>query len=272
MQRNLQDQNISKSFEDIHVAQPFSSDLLESVNYSSLSDKGPRSRVVEAILLLLYVKPMKSSEIASLLGKKTKLISSYLSYWKSKNYVTFKTGYWFLTRKGEEYVKTLLSTLNIAVFSPHDVVRLAQKLISEPVLETANSWKKQYEKQEETEIQQFVVAKTGSFVGKPNTKTSENIIEKALKCLEKIISSKDLLEDETNVLTHLVKHYAEWGSTYLYIDQISEELHYPSNELMLILRKLQTKKLIYMYTDKRFGIRVGLGKSLKQLLDACLAK
>ncbi|MEM4909957.1 MAG: hypothetical protein QXI40_07410, partial [Ignisphaera sp.] len=36
---------------------------------SIASDRGPRSRVVEAILLLLYVKPMKSSEIAKILNK-----------------------------------------------------------------------------------------------------------------------------------------------------------------------------------------------------------
>ncbi|MEM0027736.1 MAG: replication initiator protein WhiP [Ignisphaera sp.] len=272
MQRNMQDQSTSDASEGILFPQPSEVSLepLEDSRYS-LSDKGPRSRVVEAILLLLYAKPMKSSEIASILGKKTKLISSYLSYWKSRGYVVLRTGYWFLTKKGEEHVKALLSSLDTPVLSPYDVVRLAQKLISEPVLETMNSWRRQDGKPKETVIQQFTASKTGSLVGKQGTK-NENTVEKTLKCLEKIISSKDLLEDETNILRHMVKHYAEWGSTYLYLDQISEELHYPSNELMLILRKLQTKKLIYMYTDKRFGIRVGLGKSLKQLIDACLAR
>ena len=245
---------------------------LESYCPSGPGEKGPRSRVVEAILLLLYTRPMRSSEIASILGKATKLVSSYLSYWRSRGYVSFKSGYWFLTQKGEEHVKTFLASLNIPILSPHDVVQLAQKLIKEQVLETVNNWKKQEIRQEETVMQLFAVRQTGSLVGKQGTNKNEDKIIKALQCLNKIIGSKDLVEDEIKILEYMVKHYAEWGSTYLYLDQLSEELHYPVNELLLTLRKLQTKKLIYLYTDRRFGIRVGLGKSLKQLLDLCISK
>lgn len=238
------------------------------------SDKGPRSRVVEAILLLLYTRPMRSSEIAGLLRKKNKVISSYLSYWKVRGYVEFRSGYWVLTKKGEEHVATLLHALNAHVLTPYSVVQLAQKLVLESVPWTENHWKTPEARQGETEIQSFTVRHTGSNMGKqvPSPIAEQAQVERILKCLERIVNSKDLSEEEAYVLRHMVKHYTEWGSTYLYLDQLSEDLHYQPQELLLILRKLQTKKLLYLYTDKRFGIRVGLGKSLKQLLDTCAVK
>jgi len=54
----------------------------------------------------------------------------------------------------------------------------------------------------------------------------------------KILRLKDLLEDEMTILSYLIKHYIEWNSTYVYLDQISEELHYPNTKLVSILRKL----------------------------------
>ncbi|ADM28091.1 conserved hypothetical protein [Ignisphaera aggregans DSM 17230] len=241
--------------------------------YTNIDVKGPRSRIVNAILLLLYMRPMKSSEIASIIGKNTKLVSSYLSYWKVRGYVVYRAGYWSLTKSGEEYVKIFLESLGIPVLSPRDVVQLAQKLTREQDLSTINNWILAQRSQEETEIQSFTGRQTESYVGKQEPKpTSEEINRKAIECASKILRSKDLLEDEMTVLSYLIKHYVEWNSTYVYLDQISEELHYPNNELVSILRKLQTKKLIYLYTDRRFGIRVGLGRTFKQLLDSCTSK
>jgi hypothetical protein len=234
--------------------------------------KGPRSRFVEAILLLLYARPMRSSEIAKIIGKNSKLISSYLSYWKTRGYVGYRSGYWTLTKQGEEYVKILIESLGVPVLSPQDVVLLAHKLISEQVQPTINNWAQLKRNQQETEIQQFTVSKSGSKVGKQTQQVQPSVLQRALNCVTKILESKDLLEDEMTILNHLIKHYIEWGSTYLYLDQISEELHYQVQELMTILRKLQSKRLLYLYTDRRFGIRVGLGKSFKQLLDQCISK
>jgi len=234
--------------------------------------KGPRSRFVEAILLLLYARPMRSSEIAKIIGKNSKLISSYLSYWKTRGYVGYRSGYWTLTKQGEEYVKILIESLGVPVLSPQDVVLLAHKLISEQVQPTINNWAQLKRNQQETEIQQFTVSKSGSKVGKQTQQVQPSVLQRALNCVTKILESKDLLEDEITILNHLIKHYIEWGSTYLYLDQISEELHYQVQELMTILRKLQSKRLLYLYTDRRFGIRVGLGKSFKQLLDQCISK
>ncbi len=241
--------------------------------YTNIDIKGPRSRIVNAILLLLYIRPMKSSEIANIIGRNTKLISSYLSYWKVRGYVVYRAGYWSLTKSGEEYVKIFLESLGIPVLSPRDVVQLAHKLVSEQNMSTINNWILAQKSQEETKIQFFIDKRTESYVGKHEHKSSlEEIDKKAIECASKILRSKDLLEDEMTILSYLIKHYIEWNSTYVYLDQISEELHYPNNDLISILRKLQTKKLIYLYTDRRFGIRVGLGKTFKHLLDSCTSK
>ncbi|MEM1877207.1 MAG: hypothetical protein QXE70_10015 [Ignisphaera sp.] len=242
---------------------------------SIASDRGPRSRVVEAILLLLYVKPMKSSEIAKILNKSSKLISSYLSYWKTRRYVVYRTGYWMLTKLGEEYVKTLLESIGIPVATPRDVVLLAHKLINEQIHSTINNKNQLKNRPYGTEIQRFISSETYNNVGKHSHNTSTDtkaVLEKALSCVKKVLETKDLLEEEIAILSYLIKHYVEWNSTYLYLDQIADELHYPSHELMNILRKLQTKKLVYLYTDRRFGIRVGLGKSFKYILDQCISK
>jgi len=37
--------------------------------YTNIDVKGPRSRIANTILLLLYMRPMKSSEIANIIGK-----------------------------------------------------------------------------------------------------------------------------------------------------------------------------------------------------------
>jgi Mn-dependent DtxR family transcriptional regulator len=234
-------------------------------------EKGPRSRIVEAILLTLYLRPMRSYEIASIIGKNSKLVSSYLSYWKSRGYVEYRSGYWILTKIGEEYVKTFIEALGIPILAPTDVVQLAQKLINEPDFNAINNWIQQYSPQKETKIQQFIEHKIDSKVGKQdNINKQKNDLMKALDCVTKILSTKDLDEEENQILNFMIKHYIEWSSTYMYLDQIAEELHYPSSELLNILRKLQSKRLVYLYTDTRFGIRVGLGKSFKQLLDMCI--
>ncbi len=251
-------------------ALPVARAIDEKTTDGIVAEKGPRSRIVQAILLLLYVRPMRSSEIASLLNKKTRVVSSYLSYWKARGYVEFKSGYWMLTKKGEEHVQAVLQSLGIPVLSAHEVVQLAQKLAKEQVLDTINSWAKHRTAQDEAEIQSFTALQTSSKVGKLVTQTNNSTnLEKVLKCLEKVMNAKDLSEDEAEILRYMVKHYAEWGSTYLYLDQLSEDLHYSTQELLVVLRKLQSKKLVYLYTDRRFGIRVGLGKGLKQILDTC---
>ncbi len=225
--------------------------------------KGPRSKIVDAILMLLYSRPMKSREIANQLGKSSRYIASYLSYWKSRGLVDYRAGYWFLTKRGEEYVRMLISVLNA-----REEEKLSHKDTGEPVNEAMNNNSRQVKTRSSGVLQPFIVEQTSSKV----EKTRDDAVANALKCLNEILGERNLDEEEYSVLTHLVKHYAEWGSTYLYIDQIAEDLHYELRQLLSILRRLQTKKLIYMYADKRLGMRIGIGKALKQAIDKCLNK
>jgi len=214
---------------------------------------------------------MRSIEIAQLLKKSSKYVSSYLSYWKSRGYVTYSSGYWFLTKRGEDFVKmTLALSKATPIISLPEVVQLAHQLINEQVAHTMNSKTIPNQTDVGTVIQRFVVDRTSNEVD-IQTPLPLTPMQRAMTCLDKILSNKDLLEDEVYMLKHFVKHYIEWGSTYKYLDQLAEELHYDARELMLVLRRLQSKKLIYIYTDRKFGIRIGLGKTLKQLLDTCMS-
>ena len=245
-----------------------------SIDTSSipLGIRGPRSRIAIAILILLYAKPMRSSEIAQILKKSSKYVSSYLTYWKTRGYVAYTSGYWFLTKQGEDFVRLFLSLTtkpNSSSIST-SVVQLAYQLISEQIPQTKNDNIRLRQANDEPVIQLFTVERTGSGVSSQDLSIKASIQIKAISCLDKVLSNKNLLEDEMLVLRHLVHHYIEWNSTYEYLDQLAEELHYDVRELMTILRRLQSKKLVYIYTDRKFGIRVGLGKTLKQLLDLCL--
>jgi len=212
--------------------------------------------------LLLYSRPMKSCEIAKRLGKPSRYISSYLSYWKSRGLVDYRAGYWFLTKEGEEYVKMLVASMRLSAEE-----QLSHKKMSDLVNQTMNSNDRRKEAKSSGSPQSFIVEQTGTIGGED----THNRVARALRCLNDVMSNRDLDEEEYAVLQHLVKHYAEWGSTYRYIDQIAESLRYEPKQLLIVLRKLQTKKLIYMYSDRRFGLRVGLGKGLKQLIDKCLS-
>ncbi len=230
---------------------------------ASPSIRGPRSKIAEAILMLLYSRPMRSREIAQRLGKSSRYVASYLSYWRARGVVEYRAGYWFLTKQGEEIVKALISASQIRVEE-----QLTHDRTTEPVVQTMNNKSKQGAANSSGVIQSFTVEQTSASEGK---QLEEDRAKKALNCLSKILGSKNLDEEEYSVLSHLVKHYAEWGSTYLYIDQIAEDLHYELRQLLQVLRRLQTKKLIYMYSDRKLGMRVGLGKSLKQAIDKCLS-
>ncbi|NPA96134.1 MAG: replication initiator protein WhiP [Crenarchaeota archaeon] len=249
------------------------SDLLETIEPTTPSElvhagtwevRGPRSKVAEAILLLLYSRPMRSREIAEKLGKSSRYVASYLSYWRTRGVVDYRGGYWFLTRRGEEIVRTILDAKRL-----REEEQLSHTRTTEPVSGTINDKSRQAHAKASGAVQSFIVEQTSAPEGK---QWEQDPIGKALRCLDTLLGDRDLEEEEYAVLRHMVKHYAEWGSTYLYVDQIAEDLHYEMRELLQILRRLQTKKLIYMYTDKRLGIRVGLGRGLKQAIDKCLGK
>ncbi|MEM2628065.1 MAG: hypothetical protein QW775_07435, partial [Ignisphaera sp.] len=212
----------AEGFNDLSLSADFSKPSLPpkvdrdektlDIDTVDVGDRGPRSRTVEAILLLLYVRPMKSSEIAKILGKSSKLVSSYLSYWKTRGYVAYRSGYWMLTKQGEEHARMFIESLGVPVISPQDVVLLAHKLINEQVQSTINNWSQLKKAQHETEIQQFTAKLTDNKIGKQShINLQPSTIQKALNCVTKILESKDLLEDEMLLMNHLIKHYIEWG-------------------------------------------------------------
>jgi len=258
-----------------------SAGFLSSINtttpsiHTRLSERGPRSRVVEALLLLLYSKPMRSSELARIVGKPTKVISSYLSYWRTRGYVDYISGYWRLTERGIRFVEDILLRVQERSVDP-SVVRLAHKLLSEPVRATENDSSRQKNAAMRPEIQSFSVKRTDSVVGKQTHQADaskeervEEKLAKALRCLHRAAEIKNLTEDEVFVLEYMVKHYIEWQSTYMYLDQVAEELNFQPSELLKIVKNLQVKKLLYIYNDRRLGLRIGLGKTVKALLAMC---
>ena len=68
---------------------------------------GPRSKLMDAILVLLLARPLKASEIATNLGLETKYVSSYLSYWRKKGLVELNLGRWKLTEEGKAYAEEI---------------------------------------------------------------------------------------------------------------------------------------------------------------------
>jgi DNA-binding MarR family transcriptional regulator len=76
-------------------------------------------------------------------------------------------------------------------------------------------------------------------------------------------------EEELEILMTLITHYTRWGTSYMYLDQLQERLNADYTWLMKVLRELQSKGLIYIYTDPRLGVRVGFSKNIKYQLETC---
>ncbi|MCE4624703.1 MAG: replication initiator protein WhiP [Desulfurococcales archaeon] len=223
---------------------------------------GPRSRLVDAIMVLLLSKPMRSSEIAGLLGYETKYISSYLSYWKTRGYVEYNSGFWFLTPKGEEYAREVAERASDEKFDR--LAALAQRILAEAnVKKTINDKTPTPRPHHGRGSLSFIVSKKR----KPDIKLQERA--RAAACF--IESLRDeLSEDELEVLTALLSHYSKWGSTYLYLDQLAELINADYKWVLSVVRMLQSKNIVYLYTDPRLGVRVGLSKPAKELLEECL--
>ncbi|RLG86417.1 MAG: replication initiator protein WhiP [Thermoprotei archaeon] len=239
--------------------------LREAREYRSGS-RGPRSRIVEAILALLYARPMRSSEIARYIGRSSRYVSSYLSYWRARGLVEYESGYWYLTEKGEQVVRMIMERVREAS-NPRLSQSLAvvHTLLSEPVRQTRNRKTAQEETGGGEGPLSFIAGDTGSQI----PEQSHRRVEKALECLRRLVGNR-LSIDERDLLEHLVKHYIEWGSSYVYLDQLTKEFDAGYHEIIAILKQLQVKKLIYIYMDRRFGARIGLNKSFRKLVDTCI--
>ncbi len=223
---------------------------------------GPRSRLVDAIMVLLLSRPMRSSEIAAVLGFETKYVSSYLSYWKTRGYVEYTNGFWSLTPKGEEYAEGVLERE-----TAEDVDRMAsiakRILSSIQVKETINDKTPRGERPGSRKSLSFIVPRTG----KGHNELQERV--RRASCVLKVYKD-DLDEEELEVLSSLLSHYAKWGNTYIYLDNLAETMEADYHWLLKVARRLQSKGIVYIYTDPRLGVRIGLTRNMKEALESCI--
>ena len=222
---------------------------------------GPRSKLVDAIMLLLLSKPMRSAEIAGILGLQSKYVASYLSYWKARGYVAYDAGFWYLTPRGEEYAQTVLERVKREASNELEVY--ARRMVSERRVKGAVNDKTGAAPPEGPgRPQSFIAGKTGLPGSERQDRGSRVVC--ALTALK-----GQLDDDEFEVVNVLLLHYAKWGSTYMYLDQLQERMQADYQWLMRIVRRLQAKNVVYIYSDPRLGIRVGLSRRLKEYLEAC---
>ncbi|WP_338601495.1 replication initiator protein WhiP [Sulfolobus tengchongensis] len=224
-----------------------------------LNRDSPRSKLVEAILLLLYARPLRTSEIATNLGYETKYISSYLSYWRKKGLVYQDGGRWHLSRKGEDIAREIIEAYNNSKFKEY-LVLAKQILDNENVQQTMKNKTKKKDDKNGQEVLWFIEEKTSNM-----SKKSQNT--NFMDCIKDLLKKLD--EDEKEILQYLLNKYREWGTTYIYLDQLQEELKADSGWLFKVLKDLQIKRLVYVYQDPKMGVRIGLSKSLKEKLSSC---
>nr|WP_205760710.1 replication initiator protein WhiP [Acidianus sulfidivorans] len=215
----------------------------------------PRSKLMEAIIVLLNARPLRTSEIASNLGYQTKYISSYLSYWKKKNLVYQDGGRWYLTPEGENLAKAIIDSYSNSRFK--EMLVIAKQMIDQ-VKETKNNKTEQNKKEEEKEVLSFIDSKTNSKIKKQQNTNPED-------CVKEILEKLD--DDERDILLFIIDKYKQWGSTYIYIDQLQEEYKADMGWLFKVLRQLQTKRILYLYQDPKLGLRIGFSKSFKDKLN-----
>jgi AraC-like DNA-binding protein len=225
----------------------------------------PRSKLVEAIAVLLLARPMRASEIAQVVGKSTRYVSSYLSYWKTRGLFDYENGFWVLTPLGEEFARNILEReMNSRVAQYAALARqILSESLSETVKTTINNKKVSAEPDVSGQIQPFIAELTSNRSNKRQKKKPKKL------CIRSILDDLELDEDERLVLETLMEHYIKWNMTYTYIDQLEKTLEADRAWLLTVLRSLQSKGLIYIYNDKRLGTRIGLSKNTKRLLALC---
>ncbi len=223
----------------------------------------PRSRVVEAIAVLLLARPMRAAEIAQVLGYPVNYVTSYLSYWRVRGLFTYENGFWKLTPEGERFAKNILARESAERLAQY--AALAKSIISssnEPISSAVNGKVVLHAPKPSSSFQQFTVELTSKKNSEPQ--------EARYLCVEALLEAVELNDEEREVFEHMLNHYIKWGSTYTYIDSIEEALNADRAWLLRILRSLQSKGLLYIYNDRRLGTRIGLSKKVKTFLNKCL--
>lgn len=132
------------------------------------------------------------------------------------------------------------------------------KQMLEQVKEPMNNKNEQKEEREKKVVLSFIDSKTSNTVKKQQNKDPT-------VCIKEILEKLD--DDEKDILLYLINKYKQWGSTYVYIDQIQEEYKADPGWLFKVLRQLQTKRIVYLYQDPKLGLRIGFSKSFKEKLN-----
>ncbi len=227
---------------------------------------GPRSKIVEAALVLLLSKPMRAAEIAGVIGVETKYVSSYLSYWKTRGYLEYSNGLWYLTPKGEDYAKSIVERTLATRFNEY--VTIAKQLLGEKKYVTRNNKKLGSSPHKTSEILSFIAKQTNQPDNKPQ-KQAIQLTNIDPQCIIHELKG-NLTPEELEVLEVLANNYATWGSSYMYLDQIQEKLQADMPFILRVVRNLQTKQIVYIYDDRRLGVRVGFTRKIKKLIsDLC---
>ncbi|AWS00685.1 replication initiator protein WhiP [Metallosphaera hakonensis JCM 8857 = DSM 7519] len=222
------------------------------------SRSSPRSKLMEAILVLLHARPLRTSEISSNLGYETKYVSSYLSYWRKKGLIYQEGGRWYLTPQGESLATAIIDSYSNSRF--REMLVIAKQVLGEQVKDSINNKTKQGSDKDRREVLSFIDSKTGSQVNKSQKKD-------LTVCLSEI--TEKLEKDEKDILIFLLDRYKQWGSTYVYMDQLQEEYRADSAWLFKVLRGLQTKKILYLYNDPKLGFRIGFSQTMKRKIENC---
>ncbi|AEM39381.1 hypothetical protein Pyrfu_1524 [Pyrolobus fumarii 1A] len=243
------------------IAEILATQLAEKEKRKKMTRIGPRSRIVEAIAVLLYSRPMRAAEIAQILGFTSRYISSYLSYWKTRGLFEYENGYWRLTPLGEEFAREVLQRYTDSQLDRYAI--LARQILAAPTTPAIND-KTAYHPHGQYRNSLPFIAERISIV--------DNERQRREFCARQLYSiyEPNLDEEEKEVLKAILDHYSTWGKTYLYIDQLQERLSADHHWLLSTLRKLQAKDLIYIYHDRRMGARIGLSKQARRVIDDCL--
>jgi len=203
---------------------------------------------------------MRSSELASILGFSSRYVSSYLSYWKVRGIVDYDSGYWYLTPKGEALAREVYERETRRGSDEYAV--LARKILESNFNQAIKGKSAAQTRGEGGEPLPFIA----ELKDKSGSKLQERV--SAGVCI--VNKLKELIgEEELDILMTLITHYSRWGTTYMYLDQLQERLNADYTWLMKVLRELQSKGLIYIYTDPRLGVRVGFSKNLRYQLEVC---
>ncbi len=203
-----------------------------------------RSPVTAALLLALERGFASAEQLATEVQRVTgrrlraKDVLAYLSYYRRKGWVVNHSPVWSLTEAGKAFVEKYRSHLLYLLGESYG-----------------------------TPSHTKVHTKVNESITLSHTKADERLILKKTKA--RVSETIELLKrklknrDEADALQILLFNYFENGSTYMYLDELAEELEAdPSWLLRVVLRRMRSRGLVYVWRDGK----VGLGRVVRELL------